>query len=213
MTDPTTRAEEGATFPSEADFLRETIKVVEWQRDEARRQRNAAEASASALRYRVAVLESALKPFAAWVEDLERDFGDSNDSVIAFGTSGVSVSFGALRAACASLNGEAPMLEAADACETQRLSLADELEAFCKLNPGNGSLKPIVRRDELRVIIGALRSPAAERITALESALQSILKPFPAVTGSAEDMLEDWMSAVSRFRATARAALKESNHV
>lgn len=41
----------------------------------------------------------------------------------------------------------------------------------------------------------------------MREALESILKPFPAVIGSAEDMLDDYTSAVSRFRATARAAL------
>jgi hypothetical protein len=105
-------------LPPEADFLREAIKVVEWQRDNARQERNeerarasaaeaevakltrdlmaaqhevtdhgmlavkanqrteAAEATVSALRDRVAVLEEALKPFC---------FGDATLDQILFG--------------------------------------------------------------------------------------------------------------------------------
>jgi hypothetical protein len=36
------------------------------------------------------------------------------------------------------------------------------------------------------------------------------MAPFPAVVGSSEDMLEDWMSAVQRMRAIARKALGEN---
>jgi hypothetical protein len=41
----------------------------------------------------------------------------------------------------------------------------------------------------------------------LRAALEKIAAPFPAVVGSAEDMLEDWMSAAARMKATAREAL------
>lgn len=42
---------------------------------------------------------------------------------------------------------------------------------------------------------------------AMRQVLRLVLKPFPAVIGPPEDTLEDYTSAVSRFRAAARAAL------
>jgi DNA-binding transcriptional regulator YiaG len=44
-------------------------------------------------------------------------------------------------------------------------------------------------------------------IERLRKALEAIAAPFPAVIGPAEDMLEDWMSAANRMKATAREAL------
>ena len=55
MTDPGQTA-----LPPEADFLRETIKVVEWQRDNARQERNEEHARASAAEAEVAKLTRGL---------------------------------------------------------------------------------------------------------------------------------------------------------